>query len=721
MPQESANRISPYGHEDLRRLLNPSSIAIVGASARFGSFGERTIENLREFAGEVLYVNPRYDTLNEKPCYASLEALPVVPDCVIVSAAASEVEVTASQAVKTGAGGLIVYSSGFAETGEPEAQAMQQRLVEIVAGTRTRLIGPNCIGIFNHVTKARMSFTLLAPPKESVGPAVGLVSQSGALGTALGQAAQNGASISHILTAGNSSDVDVADLVSYLADDPGCNAIACLFEGLADPERFLKAARRAWANDKPLVVFKMATGNVGSAAAMSHTGSLAGSAEFYRAAFESVGIIQVEQPEDLLQVAIFFAKAPKAPVADGAAIISVSGGAGVIAADKAEDWGIPLPAFAPATEAKLAEIIPPFGSPRNPCDITAELLKKPEMLERVAEVILSEPDIGALIYPHPFARDGATERMQILGATARRHGKLFCTVWVSGWIEGPGSAEAEQNPDVALFRSMALCFATLASWKARAERRGREATVAARPEIDSERVAALMAPDGRKVIGEARAKAVLSEYGLPVVRERLVQGVDEAVAAGEELGFPLVAKAESPDIPHKTEAGMVILNIQDATALREACTTIFARADAMTPRPHMNGIVLQSMVPTGLELVIGGLVDPAFGPLVIFGFGGVLVELLRDSVTALAPISPQEAGILLARLSGYKLLKGYRNSPPVDTAALSEAISRVSHFIADHRDAITELDVNPLIATPTGLIAVDALIIRRDGSEAVAA
>ncbi len=713
-------RQQPYSHAELRRLLHPASIAIVGASERIGTFGERSAENLKSFEGELLLVNPRYTSFGDRPVYSSLADLPTVPDCVIVAVPATDAGKVVSDAVALGVGGVILFASGFAELGDTDGATRQAQLAVIVEGSATRLIGPNCIGIFNHLIGARMSFTLLETPLVQPRPSIGIVSQSGALGTALGQAACHGTAVSHILTAGNSCDVDVADLVNFLVDDPSCSAIACMFEGLVQPERFMLAARRAWAKDKPLIVYKMATGSTGKAAAMSHTGSLAGSNELYAAAFDAVGAIQVAQPEDLIETATFFAKAPRRPLGSGAAILSVSGGGGIIAADKAEEQGVRLPVFPPETEALLADIIPPFGSTRNPCDITAELLKKPEMLDRCADIVLAEPDVGAIVYPHPFARDGATERMTILGQAAKRHDKVFCAVWMTRWLEGPGAADIEADPDVNLFRSMDRCFATLSAWQRRAQRREQDASASgtAVSSADRETVATVLASGGR-VIGESTAKGLLRIYGVPVVEERLVHSLVEAVAAGTALGFPLVAKIESPDILHKTEAGMVILNIDGPDALRDAYDTIMARAAAIAPAPRLNGVLLQPMVSKGLELVLGGLHDRAFGPAVVFGFGGVLIELLNDSVTALAPISPEKAEALLPRLSGYRLLSGFRGSQSVDIKALSQIISRVSHFIADHRDQIEELDINPLIATDRGLLAVDALIIRPANSSAL--
>lgn len=702
-----------YRRAELSRLFDPASIAIVGSSPRAGSFGSRVAENLSGYTGRLFHVNPRYESIGDAPCFASIEAIGEVPDCVVLVTSSDNVEMSVAECVRLGVGGVVIFAAGYAETGKPEDVDAQRRLVQMVRGTSTRLVGPNCIGLFNYVRGVKLSFSPGAPTPAPAQPAVGIVSQSGAMGTALAQVMEHGTAISHTLTAGNMCDVDVADMVAYLAEDEDCAAIACVFEGLAAPRRFLDAARLAWSNDKPLIVYKMATGAKGAAAAMSHTGSLAGENSVYRAAFEAAGAVQVDSHEDLIETAMFFAKAPRMPLAAGAAIVSTSGGAGIIAADKAEEEGVPLPDLAPETEAVLAANVPDFGSPRNPCDLTAQVLNDPIALNACAEAILRDPAVGVLVYPHPLAYDAATPRMAAMGALARRYGKPFCTVWVNGWLEGPGSSEAERNADVILFRSMSRCFGAIARWQARAARRAAEAAgaVDVAPNPDRAAVSAALTGSATRTIGEAQAKSMLARYGVPAVPERLVNSLDELRAVAAEIGFPLVMKVESPDIPHKTESGMVHLNLPDIGAAEAAYADILSKAEAMSPQPRLNGVVVQAMVSSGLELVVGGRVDPQFGPIVVFGLGGVLVELLCDTVTALAPISAATAESLVTRLRGHDLLKGFRNSAPVDIGHFAAIVAGVSQFLSDHRDIVAEVDVNPLIASPRGLLAVDALIV----------
>ena len=708
-----APRTGFYRHAELHRLLHPESIAVVGASTRAGSFGERVLVNLADYRGEVYAVNPRYERIGDRLCHPSLAAIGAAVDCVVIAAAREAVEPIAREAGATGAGGAIVFASGYAETGKPERREEQDRLTEIAQSTFLRIAGPNTIGLVNAALEARATFMTITPIPPPNRRAIGVVSQSGALGMSLAQGVARGASVSHVLTSGNSCDVDMADYIAYLAEDPGCAAIACVFEGTSEPGRVLAAAQFAAERGKPLVVYKMATGTEGAAAAMSHTGALAGAHEAYRAAFARAGAVFVEDYERLLETASFFAKAGT-PKASGAAVLVTSGGAGIMAADAAEAHSVPLPQPDAAVRAVLESHIPEFGAARNPCDVTAQVIANPESLAACAGALLGHPDYGALVYPQVYSYDATAQRVPVFNAMAEQFGKPICMVWITEHLTGPGAAEAEAAEHVALFRSMSSCFAALSAWSARAARLAAPAAPPApTPPAIRARAAALIAAAPGQVLTEREAKAALALYGVEVTGEILADSAEAAVAAATTLGFPVVLKVESPDLPHKTEAGVIRLNLRDAEAVRAAYGAVMARADSVVPKPRLNGVLVQRMIPPGVELVIGARIDPLFGPLVVVGLGGVLVEVLKDTALALAPVSPPEAAAMLDRLRGARLLDGFRGAPAVDRARLAETIAAVSRFAADHRDAIVELDVNPLIGTGTSVVAVDALIVKR--------
>jgi acyl-CoA synthetase (NDP forming) len=703
-----------YRHGDLDRVLNPASIAVVGASPRPGSFGERLQNNLGGYAGAVFLVNAKYDRLGDLPCYPSLAALPQVPDCVAVTVPREAAEAVVREAGEIGAGGVILYASGYAETGKPERVAEQRRLSEIAARFKLPILGPNCLGIANYSRGARITFADYPAPRPMSGPAVGIASQSGALSQSLAQAIERGASVSHAFSAGNQCDVDIADLVAYLAEDERCKAIACVFEGMAHPQRLLEAAELAWKADKPLLIHKIATGELGAQAAISHTGSLAGSNAAYRAAFERAGAVIIDDFEGLMEAAAFFAKAP-APKAKGVAVIATSGGAAIMAADKAEAHGIPLPQPKDSVRAVLEQHIPDFGSARNPCDVTAQVVNNPQSLWACGEALMSDDAFGAIIMPQPVAFDFHKPRIEAFSELSRRYGKVTCNVLISDWLQGPAALEAESDTHVALFRSMDRCLGTLAAWQRRHERRlaGPRVWQAQAPPAAAVEAAKLLQGIDGATLTEREAKAVLAAYGVPVVAEKLVQDVREALAAATDMGYPVAIKVESPDLPHKTEAGVIRLNLRDESQLRAAFAAVMENANKVRPLPRINGVLVQPMIPAGVEIMVGARVDPLLGPLVVAGLGGVLVELLQDTAVELAPVTLDEAQAMLARLRGAALLRGFRGSEPVDIGKLADVICRLSQLVADQRDRISEIDVNPLICAGGRVIAVDALIALR--------
>jgi acyl-CoA synthetase (NDP forming) len=714
-PTQSSDRRGVYRRDQLTRLFAPASVAVVGASQSPQPFGSRVIAKLDEagFRGQIFPVNPRYDTASGRICYPSISELPSVPDCIVIAVPRDAVEVAVEQAAALGVGGAVIFSSGYSETGKPERIAQQDRLAAIARGSGLRILGPNCLGVLNYNIGFQATFGL-SPFSKGPGPrAIGLISQSGGLGFSLAQALEHGISFSHVLTLGNACDVDVADQISYLADDPSCHAIACVFEGTPNPWRLIEAADVARRAGKPVVVYKMATGALGAAAAMSHTGSLAGADATYRAAFARAGVVVVDNFEALIETTAFFAKAgrPKAP---GVAVLATSGGACVMLADKAEDHAVPLPQPGDAARDVLERVIPEYGSAGNPCDVTGQVQASPEALFSCVDALLGDPAYSALVIPQPHASELTRARLQVFSEAARHHDKLVVSVWLSEWLEGPGATDTELDPHVALFRSSDRCFAALAAWNRREEWERAQSRERPRtsPEQAAPRVAQMLTSSGEAVLTERQAKKVLAEYGLPVVQEQLVQSVDEAVRAAAEIGFPVAIKVESPELPHKTEAGVVKLGICDKADLDAAYAAVMANARKVSPPPRIHGVLVQPMIAPGLEIMVGARVDPLFGPVIVVSLGGIMVELLKDTVIDLAPVAPWQAKAMLTRLKGSALLRGFRGSEAVDLDRLADIVSRLSEFIADQREHVAELDVNPLICSGGRILAVDALIVK---------
>ena len=683
-----------YTRAELERMLAPRSIAIVGASPRAASFGVRTLENLAHFKGGVYPVNAKYKEVGGHACYASLAELPEKPDCVVLVVPREVVEQSIKEAAAAGAGSVIVYASGYGEMERADAGVAQQRLVEIARAARMPILGPNCMGLVNHGLGAGMTFIPeYSKMPRRTGP-IAFVSQSGALGYCLAQAAERGLGYRYFASAGNSADVDIADLIGAMAGDDEVRAIACLFEGLPDPRRLLEAGERARAAGKPVIVYKLGVSDDGAAAARSHTGSLAGSAEAFRALFDRAGFVQVDDYEALVEYAKFFAAAGK-PLAPGVAVVSGSGGAGIIAADMAARHGVPMPQPGEKATEVLKSIVPEFGAARNPCDPTGQVLSVPESYDKCCRALMGDPQYGVLLcIMSVSSHETGTMRAARIAALAREQPKPIAVVWVSEWLQGPGSQQYESDDRVGFFRSLDRCYAAIAAWQ-RWHRIGSagEARVSRKLELKFE----------KKILGEREAKTVLGKYGIPSAPERQAKNADEAVKAARELGYPVVLKADG-DIEHKTEAGAVKLDLRDEAALRAACSAMSAAR---------NGFLVQSMVKGGVELVVGIKRDPQCGPVLLVGLGGVLVEVLRDTALALAPVGKAEARRMLEGLKGFRLLQGYRGAPAADLEAVCESIARISEFAADHADAVEEIDVNPLLARSDGAVALDALIVLR--------
>jgi acyl-CoA synthetase (NDP forming) len=704
---------SVYSYVDLKRLIDPESVAVVGLSRNEQSFGARTAGNLKFFAGRRYGVNPNAAELYGIPCYGAIAALPEVVDCAVLAVPMEAVEPMVEACAAAGIGGCIIYASGFAETGRPERVALQGRLAAIARASSLRIVGPNCIGLINNVSKAGLSFSSSYAVRLPRTGSVAIASQSGGLGQAVAQAAERGGAYSHYMAAGNSCDVDVCDYVSYLAGDPSCNVICCIAEGLSDGERLLEAGERALAADKPVVMYKIATGSAGAAAAMSHTGVLAGANAAFAAAYRRLGIVNVDNIEEVYETASFFAKAGR-PKAEGVGVVAASGGACIITLDKAEQFGVKMPPPQPATQAILDANVPDFGAPNNPCDITAQVATNPVSYAACAEAMLADPGYGALVIMAPSINPALTPRnVEMFSGLAARAAKPVCISWISEWKDGPGAAQCEADPHVARFPSTASLFRTLAAWQRR-----EAAITGARPR-PRQGAANPAAAEARKLLASAgehlterEAKDVLATYNIPVVAERAVQTVDAAVAAAEAAGYPVVLKIESPDIPHKTEAGVVRLNLPDAVAVAEAYAEIHAAAARVEPPPAIAGVLVQPMIGAGVEIVVGSQFDATFGPLVVVGMGGVMVELFKDSTAELAPVNLDQAHAMLGRLKGSPLLTGFRGAAPVQVDRLAGVIVAVSELAADLADQIAEIDINPIICSAGRTIAVDGLIIR---------
>jgi acyl-CoA synthetase (NDP forming) len=454
----------------MERLLRPATVALVGASTNPRSLGGRTLANLSSFPGRLYLVNPHQQEIGGRPCYPDVTSLPEPMDCVVLAIPAQGVEEVVRQCVSAQAGAVVVLASGYRETDTPEGIVAQERLVALAGQAGVRVVGPNCVGVCNHVHGLNAAFAEFPRSELRPGSRIGLVSQSGALALGLAQAAERGVCFSHILTCGNSCDVDIADFVAFLAQDPHCDAIALTFEGCDDRGRLQRALAIASAEGKRVALCKLGTSTAGRAAIRHHTGTDPGDLQQLDLLCRTPGVVMVERIEALVETAAFLAKVPE-PVSRGdlgVAVLTGSGGTGILAVDAAARAGVPTPQPQPQTAQRLAAALPHFASPRNPCDVTAQATRDPQSMLDCADALLEDPDYGALVLP--WGRSQTPALLPQLGALGVRYGKPVCVVWMSQSLQSPATDAAERDSSLCLFRSLDHCFAALAAWSTNSPR-----------------------------------------------------------------------------------------------------------------------------------------------------------------------------------------------------------------------------------------------------------
>lgn len=698
----------------LEQLFNPRSIAVVGASPKPGSFGGAVLRNLAtHYRGTVYAVNPAYREVAGVPCFPSLAALPQTPDCVGIAVAADMVEAVLRDAAARGCKYAVVFSSGFADTADDAGRGRQAALQALARELDIRVLGPNCTGFVNVASGAACNIlpSIAELPMHPGG--VSVAGQSGALGYVVLQAMHRGVGFGKLISVGNSADVDLAEAIDYLVDDPQTQCIALLFESVPDAHKLSRALRRAFEQGKPVVAYKIGTTDAGRQAALSHSGMLAGSAQAYRAMFQRNGVITVNSFESLLETAVFFSVFGRvAPAGEGIGIISGSGGSVVMAADKSAEYGLALPALHGDTRSALARRLPGFAAIANPADITAESIRDQRMYQECIEIFARDPAFASIVVLMPSAHGAAAaERARAITGLSATLPVPMSLVWINEWHQGIGSDIYDACPTMATFRSLDRCMAAYRAWFGYARARAQWLRQAQQPQPPAPDVAVprASAPRRSAQLSEEESKQLLSRVGIDTCRGAVVSGAEAAVQAADAMGYPVVVKAESEFIAHKSDIGAVQLGLADAGAVRAACAQVLQACRQHHPELGQVQLSVQRMVPTGIEMIIGARVDPDFGPLVVYGFGGVLVELLKNVAVSLAPVPRQEVLEQLAQLQLAPLLQGYRGFEPADIGRFADQVVRISHLIQQN-PWMAEIDINPVILSKDSAIAVDALI-----------
>lgn len=693
--------------DPLQSLFSPTSIAIIGASSNFNKLNGRVVKFLLEkgYEGDIYPVNPKYDEIGGRRCYASVLDIEAAPDLVVISVPANAVAQQLDDAGKAGARAAIVFSSGFGEMGE-DGRALENEIVGIARRHKMRLCGPNTLGVINAFEGVYATFTQYGMGKALSGP-VGFVTQSGAFGTAIAALARKrGTGLGYFVNTGNESDVTFADCLGYVLKDPRISTLAGYIEGITDGAGFMHVAQQAQEIGKPLVVTKVGRTEAGARAASSHTGALAGEDVIFDGIVRQFGAIRARNEEHMLDIVDMMTKT-EVPKGRGVGIITQSGGAGVLMSDRAEEVGLDVPQLAPATVKRLREVLPAFGAAGNPVDVTAQFIADPSMLKDSVKAVLDDPKVHiAAIWLQLM--DGFVDTLTETFRQIRDEtDKPFVVAWVAAPEEG---LQALRDLGICALRGaepVIDAIAALVEWG--------EAREAALADTAAIALACLPVPAAGP-IPTVEAAAMLDAAGVPLAALGLATTADEAVAIAERLGWPVAVKIESPDILHKTEIGGVEIAIQNADALRAAFDRIMTRASNAAPAAQISGLIIQKMGVGTVEMVIGLRHDPVFGPVVMVGLGGIFIEVQKDVVFHRAPVSEAAAGRMLDRLKGRVMLDGVRGAAPVNRAALCRTIAAVSRFGAASADWLEELDLNPVLAGPDGVVAVDCLMIARDSA-----
>ncbi len=690
----------------IKALLAPRSIAILGASADFNKLNGRTLKALldKQYAGAIYPVNPKYQEIAGIKCYPDLTSIPDAIDLAVVAVPAKLVPQTIRELGTKRIGAAIVFSSGFAEIGG-DGILRERELRAAIKESGVRVLGPNCLGLINAFENVMATFTQF-----SLGPTVpgkaALVTQSGALGTATaGVARRRGINFGYFVNTGNELDVNFVDVMREVLADPRITVGAGFMEGVKDSTGLLELAGSALARGKPIVLAKVGRTRAGARAIASHTGSLAGTDAVFGDIIRQHGIIRARSDEELLDFVEVFSHCPL-PAGRGIGILTRSGGAGALMADRAEELGLDVVALSDQTTAALKKIVPAFGATGNPVDITAQGLVDPSLMRESLKILLADPGVDAGVAWLSFTEKDADIVVRTFAEVKAQSPKPFVVSW-------PGIPEraipAMRDAGVALFRGAEPAVDALAALARYAEaRRNFQADEAARKALS---VRALRLPATPGPVSTLEAAALLEACGVTLAKVELARSADASVACAERLGYPVALKIESPDILHKTEAHGVKLALADPAAVKAAYAEIVANAQRYKPDARIDGVIVQSMAHDGVELVVGLKRDPVFGVVVMAGVGGIFVEVLKDVAFRKAPVTEAEAGRMLDQLKGRALLDGVRGGKAVDRAAVTRLISAVSLFGAAAEGSLAELDLNPVLAGPGGATAVDWLMM----------
>ena len=713
---------------DLQPLLAPASIAVVGASEKSGP-GLQVLENLKQlgYQGTIYPVNPRYREVLGMPCYPSLAA--VREDGHVVDMAAillnrNLVLPILEEAAQIGVRAAWAVANGFAEAGE-EGKALQQKITDICRQHDILFCGPNCVGILNFNGKAG---TYSAPaPREILSGDIGMIAQSGYVCIQVANA-NRGLGYSMICSAGNEAVVDATDYIGFMLEDPGTRVIMAFIEQFRHPERLPALARRAKELGKPIVLIKVGRSAIAQRATAAHTGALAGSDDVQDALFKQLGLIRVDDLDEMFETAELFSKlGKKLPKGNGIFAVTLSGGVISLLADLGENLSLRFPGWSEAGRSRVQEYLPPYAGVENPLDAwgfgKVEEAYLPCLTaaaeEPQADLVLVSQDVPGGMAPRQVEQYAAVA--EAAAAVYSRSGKPVVFLSnpsggfdpkIRGILDRAGVPLLQGSKEGLRAIDHALDYVKFLEGEPLPKQSGG-------PSPTAENVRSLF-QIARKALTEFQSKQVLAAYGVSCTRELLCTSAEETVAAARQIGPPVALKVMSPQILHKTEAGVIALNLADEGEIRSTYDRLMEAARAYDPQAHIDGVLCQQMAAgTAAETIVGLIVDPQFGPAVIFGMGGIMVEVLGDRALGIPPMDRNTARAMIEQTRTSRVLKGWRGAPPADIEALVDVLIAVGNLALDWGDRIEALDINPLLVLPDGqgTLAVDALLVLKDNLE----
>jgi acetyltransferase len=682
----------------LDTLFSPRSIAVIGASRTEGKLGHAVLANLIEggFQGSIYPINPRPGDILGLPSYASLDDIEGEIDLAVIVIPSKGVLDVLEACGERGVGSVIVISAGFRETGH-EGLMAERMMAEIADQYQMRIVGPNCLGVIDTLASMNASFAVGMPRQGKIA----FMSQSGALCTSiLDIALARDVGFSRFVSLGNKADLDEIDFLEAWSDDPESNVIMGYVEGIADGARFIDVARRL-TKTKPVIVIKSGRTSAGSRAVSSHTGTLAGSERAYEAAFKQSGVIRSSSVGNLFDLSIAFARQPL-PRNDKVAIITNAGGPGIMATDAIEQMGLSLASLADETMVSLRQALPPAASVLNPVDVLGDALA--DRYQAALQLVSADPNVGALIViltPQFMTKIEETARAVAEVASRSEIPVLACFM---GEANTQGGVRILTEHDVPNYIVPEQAVTALKAMADQGRWQDRPLPQFESFDVDRERVARIfeqVRADSRLQIGDAEARDILEAYCIPIPGSKLCRTAEEAVAFAEEAGYPVVMKIASPDILHKTDIGGVRLNIQSAPDVRDSFDLMTFRAMRHMPDAEIWGCLVQQQVRGGKEVIVGMNRDPQFGPLMMFGLGGIYVEALKDVAFRIAPFSRDEARDMMREIRSFNLLRGVRGEPPSDVEASTDTLLKLSQLVTDFPE-IVEMDINPLMVFEEG-------------------